>query len=346
MVAPAHFIVLTGFLGSGKTTLLSDFLNEDNKSQTAVIVNDIGKVNIDGAIIATRSGVPMATLSNGCVCCSLTNDLQYTIEAMIEERRLSGAPPFTRMILECSGISYPGAVLRSLSELSRLNMCVSVVTTYACDRGLVDSNDFELAATQLAAAHIIVLTRLDLANAEAIEQAAATAQALGPMAKLIVEPERSARAALALGTASLSRGAGQSNGCNVEPGMTLIGHPRLNVFALHCDEKMDWPALSAWLENLAGYLDERLLRVKGLMSVFGCDEQILIQGVGQHFDTPRRIATGYTSSRLIIIARDTKIEELQAITPNLPFLHVSVLNDPGTTNKDETFKRPTQRRAK
>ena len=340
MSAPTDFIVLTGFLGSGKTTLLSDFLAGGDDTQTAVIVNDVGEVNIDGAIIAVRSGVPMATLSNGCVCCSLTNDLLYTVEALIETGRLAGKAPFARIILECSGLSHPGAVLRSLGALSQLAMRVRVVATCPADRPAAAGDDFELAAAQLCAAHTIVLTRLDLAGAAAIERAAATARALGPMATVIVEPQRATRAALSLGPSGPTAVSCLPNGLDDTRMAATAGHPRVNVFALGCEQPIEWAGFSAWLENLAGYLEVRLLRVKGLLTVAGCGEQLLIQGVGQHFDTPCRIATGSRTSHLIVIARDTSREEVEAITPPLPSVRITMLRAPGAAPEAARLARP------
>jgi len=337
MEAPAEFVVLSGFLGSGKTTLLGDLLAADDDGRTAVIVNDVGQVNIDGALIAVTAGVPMATLSNGCVCCSLTNDLQYTIEAMLETRRLSGAAGFRRIILECSGLSDPSSVLRSLSELAHLHMRVRVVTTYACDRPMADQEEFGLAAAQLAAAHVIVLTRMDVADSEQIGQATALVRALGPMAALVAERDRHVRAQRAfdeaeVGEATLPR----SPAAFLAEG--TVGHPRINVYALQWNGPVAWPLLAAWLENLAGYLEARLLRVKGLVVVEGCEELLLIQGVGQHFDTPRRIraddpstgSMGGRRSNLIIIARDTELTEIRDIGPALSMpCRLSMIRSPG-----------------
>ncbi|WP_455282572.1 CobW family GTP-binding protein [Cupriavidus necator] len=326
MEVPRDFIVLSGFLGSGKTTLLTDLLAAEDDGGIAVIVNDIGQVNIDGALIAVQSGVPMATLSNGCVCCSLTNDLPYTIEALILERQRADGAPFTRIILECSGLSEPGGVLRSLSPLSAFGMRVRVVTTYACD-SLVRRDDFALAAAQLCAAHVIVLTRLDLATNEQIAQALAFVQELGPMARMVMERDRGVRSKAALAMEN----AGTPSPGRSEPLVALKGngHPRIGVFAIQWDERLDWPALAAWLENAAGYLDTRLLRVKGLVRLNGADEPILIQGVGQHFDTSRRVPGRASVSSLVVISRDTDLAEIEAVQPALPAARYAMLQSPG-----------------
>lgn len=231
MIEQCEFTVLSGFLGSGKTTLLSTYLACADVSRVAVIVNDVGEVNIDGAVLALQDGIPMATLSNGCVCCSLTNDLPYTIDALVRERRLSGLPPYTRIILECSGLSDPGGVMRSLSALASLGMRVRVVTTYACDRH-VAPEDFSLLAQQVSAAHTIVLTRTDLVSTQQIVDVATEAKSLGPMGRIVVEtaPEVRARAAFDAPAAPPPSDPGHAPGWQYES-----RHPRINVFSLQWD---------------------------------------------------------------------------------------------------------------
>ena len=79
-------IVLCGFLGSGKTTLLTEYLQLPGAHDTGVIVNEVGQINVDGAIVAAGASVPTVMLSNGCVCCSVANELNSTIELMCADR--------------------------------------------------------------------------------------------------------------------------------------------------------------------------------------------------------------------------------------------------------------------
>jgi G3E family GTPase len=79
-----QFVIVSGMLGSGKTSLLESLLAGEDASDTAVIVNEAGEINIDGAVLSeSESGMSMATLSNGCVCCSLTSDLVTTVQDLI-----------------------------------------------------------------------------------------------------------------------------------------------------------------------------------------------------------------------------------------------------------------------
>ena len=126
---PIDFVVLTGFLGSGKTTLLSDYLALDDAADTAVIVNEVGEIGLDEALLREGAGdVPMAMLANGCVCCQMGSTLAATIEALIHAERPGAAGPLRRIVLETSGLSKPGPILRQLTGLAGYQMRVAVVT--------------------------------------------------------------------------------------------------------------------------------------------------------------------------------------------------------------------------
>ena len=113
-----EFFVLTGFLGSGKTTLLRDFLEGCGAADTAVIVNEVGEIGLDG-IVLRESGdsVPMAMLSNGCVCCQVGSDLAFTIDRLIVGRE--SGPRHRLMRVEWAGglrDRYPAVACRSSSS--------------------------------------------------------------------------------------------------------------------------------------------------------------------------------------------------------------------------------------
>ncbi|CAJ0809017.1 CobW family GTP-binding protein [Ralstonia flaminis] len=328
---PTDFVVLSGFLGSGKTTLLERYLATRSEGDTAVIVNDVGEVNIDGAVLALREGVPMATLSNGCVCCSLTNDLQATVQALLQERQYSGMAPLRRVILECSGISEPGAILRTLSGLAWLNMCVSVVTTYDASQTARTDAMFELAAAQLAAAHVVVLTKLDLVEGIVTDEVLEKVSQFAPFAQLVVEPKPIRRAQLAFecpaGKPDWARLATEEEPMRRTSASSIstgaANHPRLGVFKVTFTEPLGWNTLEAWLENLVGYFDGRLLRMKGIVDLRDCSEPVLIQGVGPHVDMPRRIGSRTHTSSMVLIVRDATRDEVASVEPRLPIKEIS-----------------------
>ena len=303
------FIVLTGFLGSGKTTLLVDFLRQPEAVDTAVIVNEAGEIDIDGAVIAADAGdLPMAMLANGCVCCSIANDLLYTIEALVASREQAGLGRFRRIVLETSGLAQPGPIIRSLGELGPLGMRVSVIA--ACDAAapVFDRDGFETAAAQVAAAGVLVLTKLDRAGAAAIAGLDARLGAVNPLAAHVIEPDRGRRALLAFTTEA-------AIGTINSPAIAF-GHPRIAVMTARI-EGAGIDAILEWLENLSGLMGERLLRLKGVLQPADIPDRLLFQAVGSTFDAPRRFA-GTAASGLVIIARDVAMADISAMQPEFP----------------------------
>src|SRR6478672_8908844 len=132
--------VLSGFLGAGKTTLLNHVLNNREGRRVAVIVNDMSEVNIDARLVRdggaelSRSEERLVEMSNGCICCTLREDL------LVEIRRLAGERRFDYLLIESTGISEPLPVAetftfrdeqgQSLSDVARLDTMVTVVDAH------------------------------------------------------------------------------------------------------------------------------------------------------------------------------------------------------------------------
>lgn len=309
------FIVLTGFLGSGKTTLLRDFLALPEAADTGVIVNEVGQIGLDGAILAEGGETPVALLSNGCVCCSLGSDLERTVANMLRLRQDAGLPPPARIVLETSGLAKPGPILRSLAPLAPLGMRVGVAATFDCTRGATLGR-FEEAAAQWAGAQTLVVTKRDLATAAQVQGAARLTAGINPTAGLINTDDRRAAtlAAFSLRTPAALTGTLR------RAEAVGLRHPRISVVLARLDAAVAWEALAEWLDNLAGHFGERLLRVKGLVAVTGSNQPLLVQSVGTTFSAPRPFAgRAGDESFLVVIVRDAGAAELSAIVPALPF---------------------------
>jgi G3E family GTPase len=306
-----EFFVLTGFLGSGKTTVLRDFLDGPDAADTAVIVNEVGEIGLDGIVLREGGdGVPLAMLSNGCVCCQVGSDLAFTIDRLIVAKRPDGALPLRRIILETSGASRPGPVLRQLATLAEHRMKIAVVGTFDLVRGM-DVASFEEAAAQWSAAHRIVATKADLASQEVFANAPATIAAINPLAEAIVHGDRAlaVRAAFApLVAAPPMR--------EFDSGLASA-HPRLVLCLARPTGDIAYDDLAAWLDNLAGLLGERLLRLKGLVRVKEGNTPLLVESVGTLFSPPRLLRSEGASvpSFLVVIARDVDEADLAPVAP-------------------------------
>lgn len=306
------FVVLTGFLGSGKTTLLRDFLALPESADTAVIVNEAGEIGLDGAIL--REGAPgavaMAMLSNGCVCCAMGSDLAMTVEALLAADR-PGAGPLRRIVLETSGLSKPGPVLRQLASLAHLRMRVGVVATYDAERGAAVAG-FAEAAAQWAGADTIVVTKADRVGAGRLPALAREVAAVNPLARVIATAGRDD----AIGEVfclSARKGGLEPVSLPDDP----VPHSGINVLLARTAGIVAYDDLAAWLDNLAGFAGERLLRLKGLVRVAGWEGAALVQSVGTMFSPPRPFGAPGTESFMVIIGHGLLPAEVLSVTPGL-----------------------------
>ena len=203
--------VLSGFLGAGKTTLLNDVLNNREGRRVAVIVNDMSEVNIDADLVRdggadlSQTEEKLVEMTNGCICCTLRDDL------LIEVRRLAGEGRFDYLLIESTGISEPLPVAatfdfrdeygESLSDSARLDTMVTVVDTvnllndysshdFIRDRGesLGEEDErtlVDLLVDQIEFADVVVLNKVSDAGPERLDAARKIIASLNPDAQII-----------------------------------------------------------------------------------------------------------------------------------------------------------------
>ena len=306
----AEFIILTGPLGSGKTTLLMDYLALPQASETGVIVNEAGAIDIDGAILSTaHNGTSLTKLPNGCICCSLGNDLLGAIDTLIAEQAHAGRAPFRQIVLECSGLAYPAPIVRSVAAFRQHAFRLRVLSTFDGTAGPPDEAMLPVVAAQLAAAQAVIVTKVELADLEALDRAVTAVSSYNPFVEPIVLSDRGARAAAAF--APNPNHTTRSSLVADQP----TSHPRIKVFRIAWPAPPPWWAVSDWLDGLSEMLGERLLRVKGLLTVQDTPDILLIESVGTVFATPRRIAPLRTPDQgLVVIARDINCSALSSIS--------------------------------
>ncbi len=302
-----EFIILTGPLGSGKTTLLSDHLSSADTSETGVLVNDAGEINVDGAVIGSdHRNLALATLDGGCVCCSLGNDLQAGIDALLLARAERRLGPPRRIILETSGLAEPAPIVRSLRAIRQVEFDVRIVATFDASGSHVGDSFLPHYASQLAAAQTIVLTKLDRLREPEWPRCVSEARRFNPLAAQVVT-NRSHERALEAFAFDGEQHVGRASQFAASAAL----YTRVTVAFAEWSPNASWEVISEWIENLTGFFGNRLLRLKGLVRPVGHQDPLLLNGVGDAFSPPRRIRmTEDARLGLMLILRDVTAEEL------------------------------------
>jgi G3E family GTPase len=178
--------VLTGFLGSGKTTLLNRLVQSPVGAETALIVNEIGAVAIDHALVR-RAAEDMVVLDSGCVCCTVAGELVTTLRDLYFRRANGSVPAFRRVVIETTGLADPAPILHTLIQMplvvARYSLA-GVVTTVDAVHGAETLDRHVEALRQAAMADRIIITKPDLAARSAVDALAARLRAVNPGAAL------------------------------------------------------------------------------------------------------------------------------------------------------------------
>ena len=160
--------ILTGFLGSGKTTLLKRVLSEVHGQKIAVIENEFGEENIDNDILVTDSEEQIVQMSNGCICCTIREDLRETLQLLAAKRR-KGLLDFDRIVIETTGLADPGPVAQTFfmdEEIAETYLIDSIITLVDAKHAPQQLNDRQEARRQVGFADQIFLSKTDLVSAE------------------------------------------------------------------------------------------------------------------------------------------------------------------------------------
>jgi G3E family GTPase len=287
---PVH--ILTGFLGSGKTTLLRRLLADPALADTAVIINELGEVGLDQLLVREVTE-DVVLLGSGCLCCTVRDDLVSTLAELDGLRRRGEIAPFSRAVVETTGLADPAPIVQALLGEKRLAGAFrlgQVVTT-------VDGLNFEAtlaghreARQQLDLADRLVLTKCDLLDADRRESLLSRLAALNPHAAVCTSGGdddaidalfapvpmqwRAKPRAVAHGDHGDHGGHGHHAHADVHDGT-------IGTFVVALPRPVHWDAFVEWIELLLFGRGDSILRVKGLLNVAGDERPVIVQGV-QH----------------------------------------------------------------
>jgi G3E family GTPase len=319
--------LLTGFLGSGKTTLLNQLIR--HLPRTAVVMNEFGDVSLDHDLLEKMEG-PMAVLSGGCVCCTVSGSLSPTLKNLYMARERGDIPKFERVVIETTGIADPAPILDTLLNdpwvRARFRMD-GVVTTVDAVLGDAQLDSYFEAVKQAAVADRIILTKTDLASPAGIAALQSRLNELNPAAGQLtaIKGEMDFDRILDLGLFNARDKIPDVqtwlNEQRYKPvGNTLFGKAkttddrhdnRIRSFSIIIDEPIPLTGLVAALEMLVGFRSEYLLRFKAIVNIAGKDKPTVLHGV-QHVLYPEaeldQWPTDDQRSRFVFIVRDLEPE--------------------------------------
>jgi len=314
--------LICGFLGAGKTTLLNRLLANPMGRRLAVLVNDFGAINIDADLIVAADDTGIA-LSNGCICCSIRDDLALALLQLRRDR-----PEIDHILIEASGISEPMGIAEALFgpdmvEHVRVDSIIAVMDAEAYP-GL-DFHDGELVLRQAAVADIVLLNKCDIASAEALAHLRRDMADAAPQARLYPTNHAELPAAILFEPRDLAVAFIEAaNDHHVhdhvhEHAATKLPHG-FSSRAWHCDATLDLPAFTAFVRGLP----KSIYRGKGILHFRQQPgHRAIFHLVGKRSSIEREQPWHTTpDSRLVLIGRVAD-EEWQAVERAFALCRVS-----------------------
>jgi len=304
---PIPVVLLTGFLGSGKTTVLKALLERPAWSRTAVIVNELGEIGLDHLLLE-RSGEDTLLLDGGCLCCALRSDLVVTLQSMLDRAERGELPAFDRVVVETTGLAEPGALIRTFwSDPLRLSRYRFTRTVTCVDAVMAKRTlaAYEEARRQVALADLLLITKSDL---DAADGALDAARAINRCAAAhdVMKGSSPGDAIDMLATSSRDESV---------PLSLDAGHGTdFATVSAATDAMLSWPILERGLHEVTMRHGDRLLRLKGIVTVTEADDPIRIDAVQGLFHRPISLSQNghaIAGSQLVAIAQSVPREVLR-----------------------------------
>lgn len=176
--------ILTGFLGSGKTTLLKRILTESHGQKIAVIENEFGEENIDNDILVADTDEQIVQMNNGCICCTIREDLRATLSDLAAKRR-NGELKFERVVIETTGLADPGPVAQTFfmdDDIADQYLLDAILTLVDAKHGEAQLDSRQEARRQVGFADQIFLSKTDLVTPEQADALAHRVKHMNPRA--------------------------------------------------------------------------------------------------------------------------------------------------------------------
>ena len=302
--------ILTGFLGSGKTTLLKRVLTEAHGQKIAVIENEFGDESIDNEILVEDTQEQIIQLNNGCVCCTIREDLRSTLSTLAEKKR-KGELDFERVVIETTGLADPGPVAQTFfmdDEIAESYLLDSILTLVDAKHADQQLDARQEARRQVGFADQIFISKTDLVDDDTVNALIHRVKHMNPRA-----PQRKVNfGEVPLAEVFDLKGFNLNAKLDIDPDFLNAGdhdhhdhehdhdHDHDHEHGEHCDHphhhhhdddvksfvfRSDRPFAAAKLEDFLGSIVQvygpKMLRYKGVLYMKGSDRKVVFQGVHQ-----------------------------------------------------------------
>lgn len=348
---PVPVNLLTGFLGAGKTTLLSRLLRDEGLANALVVINELGEIGLDHALVERVDG-DVVELASGCLCCTIRSDLAETLARRIEDRDTGAIRPFDRVVIETTGLADPAPVLHTLMTdpllLARYRL-EGIVTVVDAVNGAGTLDAHPEAVKQVAVADRIVVTKADLMvgreGEENLHAIVRRLRKLNPTARMLDTHAGEPTPARLFNTglydpatksvdvrrwlaseaveetqrprphASDAHGHDHAHG---ESPVRAFRHDRdIRSFALATGQAISPQGLEMFLDLLQSFHGKTLLRMKAIVKLTDDPERPVVLHAVQHvLHPPYRLAAwpdGDRRTRLVFVTRGIERADLEGL---------------------------------
>jgi len=323
--------ILTGFLGSGKTTLLKRVLSEAHGQKIAVIENEFGEENIDTDILVAETQEQIIQMSNGCVCCTIREDLRTTLSDLAAKKR-RGELDFERVIIETTGLADPGPVAQTFfmdDEIAESYLLDSILTLVDAKHAEAQLDTRQEARRQIGFADQIFISKADLVDAAAVEALTHRIKHMNPRAPV----QQAHFGEVALGQVFDLRGFNLNAKLEIDPDFLQADehehhdhdhhdhehgehcdHPHhhhhdddVKSFVFRSDKAFNPAKLEDFLGAMVQVYGPKMLRYKGVLNMKGTDKKVIFQGVHQLMGSdlgPKWLPGEKKQSKMVFIGID------------------------------------------
>jgi len=329
--------ILTGFLGSGKTTLLKRVLSEAHGQKIAVIENEFGEENIDSEILVSDVKEQIIQMSNGCICCTIREDLRSTLQDLAAKKR-RGEIDFDRVVIETTGLADPGTVAQTFfmdDEIAESYLLDSILPLVDAKHAANQLNDRQEARRQVGFADQIFISKTDLVAKDEVDALMHRIKHMNPRA-----PQQPVHfGEVALSDVFDLRGFNLNTKLEIDPDFLKeddhehghdhddhdhaehCDHPShqhggghhhhhdddVKSFVFKSERAFDPAKLEDFLGAIVNIYGPRMLRYKGVLHMKGTERKVIFQGVHQLMGSdlgPEWQAQEQSVSKMVFIGID------------------------------------------